>query len=145
LPRQPCLECRGMEVIIFGCGRLTSMVVHYLVQFGYRVTVLDADAACLESLIKEDQAKAILISDPMMQDYLQEGGIGITEVFLALSENDYKNALVAQIARHIFNVHTVICLLENPQLQQLYSGLGLKVIGPSILTLFQDIRQAVEG
>jgi Trk K+ transport system NAD-binding subunit len=133
-----------MEVMIFGCGRLTAMVVHYLVQLGYRVTVLDPDTACLESVIKEDQVKGILISDPMMQDYLQEGGIAITEVFLALSENDYKNALVAQIARHIFNVHTVICLLENPQLQQLYSGLGLKVIGPSILTLFQDIRQAIE-
>jgi Trk K+ transport system NAD-binding subunit len=134
-----------MEVMIFGCGRLTDMVVHYLIQLGYQVTVLDSDSTCLESVIKDEQAKGILISDPMMQDYLQEGGIGITEVFLALSGNDYRNALVAQIARHIFNVHTVICRLENPQLQQLYSGLGLKVIGPSILTLFQDIHQAVEG
>ncbi len=131
--------------MIFGCGRLTDMVVQHFVQLGYRVTVLDSDAACLEGVIKEEQVKGVLISDPMMQDYLQEGGIGITEVFLALSDDDYRNALLAQIAHHIFNVHTVICLLQNPQLQQLYSGLGLKVIGPSILTLFQDIRQAVEG
>ena len=71
-------------------------------------------------------------------------GIAVTELFLALSDDDHRNALVAQVAQHIYNVPTVICRLENPQLQQLYSGLGLKVIGSSILNLFQDIRQVID-
>jgi Trk K+ transport system NAD-binding subunit len=78
-----------------------------------------------------------------MQDYLLQGGIGVAELFLALSDDDHVNALVAQTARHIFNVPTVVCRLENPQLQQLYSGLGLKVVGVSVLDLFQDIRQTI--
>jgi hypothetical protein len=37
----------------------------------------------------------------------------------------------------------VVCRLDNPQLQQLYSGLGLKVVGFSILDLFNDIDQVI--
>lgn len=121
------------------------MLAPYLAQSGYLVTVLDPDPLRLESVVKEPEIKGVSISEPLMQDYLQQAGIGISEVFLALSNDDHKNALVAQTARHIFNVRTVVCRLENPQLQQLYSGLGLKVVGSSVLDLFEDIRQAVEG
>ena len=76
---------------------------------------------------------------------MQEGDIEITEVFLAISDRDHQNVLVAQIAKHIFNVGTVICRLENPQLQQLYAGLGLKVIGTSTSGLYQETRQLIEG
>jgi Trk K+ transport system NAD-binding subunit len=134
-----------MEAVIYGCGRLTDMLAPYLAQSRYLVTVLDPDPLRLESVVKEPEIKGVSISEPLMQDYLQQAGIGISEVFLALSYDDHKNALVAQTARHIFNVRTVVCRLENPQLQQLYSGLGLKVVGSSVLDLFEDIRQAVEG
>ncbi len=76
---------------------------------------------------------------------MQEGDIEITEVFLAISDRDHQNVLVAQIAKHIFNVGIVICRLESPQLQQLYAGLGLKVIGTSTSSLYQETRQLIEG
>lgn len=121
------------------------MLAPHLAQSGYSVAVLDPDPFCLESVVREPQIRGVLLSEPLMQDYLQEVGIGVTEVFLALSDDDHRNALVAQTARHIFNVRTVVCRLENPQLQQLYSGLGMKVVGASVLELFESIRQAVEG
>tara|TARA_B100000949_G_scaffold205827_1_gene196173 strand:- start:193 stop:426 length:234 start_codon:yes stop_codon:yes gene_type:complete len=77
-----------------------------------------------------------------MQDYLRMGGIDNADVFLALSNDDHYNALVAQIARHIFNVPRVICYLENPQLSIFYASLGLDVVG-STMGLVQDIRQAI--
>lgn len=131
--------------MIFGCGTLTDLLVPYLRQAGHLVTVLSDDADALERLRREYQVQGIYITEPLMQDYLQEGDIEITEVFLAISERDHKNVLVAQIAKHIFNVGTVICRLENPQLQQLYAGLGLKVIGTSTSGLYQETRQLIEG
>ena len=59
-----------------------------------------------------------------------------------VSNDDHRNALVAQIARHIYNVPTVICHLDNPQLQIFYTGLGMNVVGYSI-GLLQDIQQAI--
>ena len=53
--------------------------------------------------------------------------------------------LVAQIAKHIYNVGIVICRLENPQLQQLYAGLGLQVIGTSTSGLYEETRRLIGG
>ena len=132
-----------MDAIIYGCGPVAGMLAPQLVQSGYTVTALDSDKTRLESVAEKNHVKGVLISDAMMQDYLQEAHIDITEVFLALSEDELKNALVSQVAKHIYNVPTVVCRLDNPQLQQLYSGLGLKVVGFSILDLFNDIDRAI--
>ncbi len=132
-----------MEAVIYGCGRLTAMLAPQLVQTGYQVTVLSDDSHCLESVVQERTIEGILITDAMMQDYLQEAQVATAELFVALSEDDHQNALVSQVARHIFNVPAVVCRLDNPQLQQLYSGLGLKVVGYSVLDLFHSIEQAI--
>ena len=132
-----------MDAIIYGCGRVASMLAPKLVQYGYTVTALDSDKTRLETVTAEPHVKGVLIADPMMQDYLQEAHIDITELFLALSEDELTNALVSQVAKHMYNVPLVVCRLDNPQLQQLYSSLGLKVVGFSILDLFNDIDQAI--
>ena len=133
-----------MDVLILGCNQLTTDLVPDMVQSGVHVTVLASERECLEQLEKVTQAEVIWTAEPMMQDYLRQGGIDTAEVFLALSSNDHRNALAAQIASHIFNVTKVVCHINNPQLQILYSGLGLDVVGYSI-GLLQDVRQALEG
>ena len=132
-----------MQVLILGCSHLTANLVPALVEDGFQITVLSKERQCLEQIANQNQVKVILTLEPMMQDYLQQGGIDTTEVFLALSDDDHLNALAAQIAVHIFNVRKVICHLSDPQLQILYSGLGLDVVGYSF-GLLQDIRQAIE-
>ena len=133
-----------MEALIYGSGPLTTRMVPYLAQAGYRIAVLASSQDALDSLMSDRRVQGILITEPLMEDYLQEGGIKITDIFLALSEQDQENALLSQIARHIFNVPKVICRLENSDLQQLYSGLGLSVVGSSIHSLVQSVYQAIE-
>jgi trk system potassium uptake protein TrkA len=134
-----------MEALIYGTGPLTTRVIPYLAQSGYRVAVLDSSRDALDSLVADRRVQGILITEPLMQDYLQDGGIKIADLFLALSDKDQENALLSQIARHIFNVPKVICRLENSDLQQLYSGLGLSVVGSSIQSLAQNVSQAIEA
>ena len=132
-----------MQVLILGCNRLTTHLVPDLAQADYDVTVVSRDRQCLGQVANMPRVAVILATEPMMQDYLQAGGIDTTDIFLALSSDDHQNALVAQIALYIFNVPKVVCHLNDPQLQILYSGLGLDVVGYS-LGLLQDIRQAME-
>ena len=132
-----------MRVLIQGCSQLTTLLVPDLARAGSQVTVLSINRDCLELLADEPQVEVVLITEPLMQDYLRMGGIDNADIFLALSRDDHHNALVAQIALHIFNVPRVICYLEHPQLRILYDGLGLDVVG-STLGLVQDIRQAIE-
>ena len=132
-----------MQVLILGCNQWTTNLVPELAQAGYDVTVVSRERQCLVQVANVPRVTVILATEPMMQDYLQAGGIDTTDIFLALSDDDHQNALVAQIALYIFNVPNVVCHLNNPQLQILYSGLGMDVVGYSV-GLLQDIRQVME-
>ena len=133
-----------MRVLIFGCNRLTASLVPDLAREGTEITVLSGERDCLESVASHPGVRVVLTTEPMMQDYLQEGGINHSDVFLAMSADDHENVLVAQIAKHIYNVPKVVCHLGSPQLQVLYAALGLEVVGYSF-GLLQDVRQAIES
>ncbi len=132
-----------MRVLILGCGRLTTTLVPDLARNGVEITVLSRDRECLELVADVPGVDVVLTTEPTMQDYLQLAGVDTADIFLALSDDDHRNALTAQIARHIFNVPKVICHLDNPQLQIMYASLGLDVVGYSF-GLLQDIRQSIE-
>jgi len=132
-----------MRVLILGCGRLTTTLVPDLAGDGAEITVLSRDRECLETVADLPGVDVVLTTEPTMQDYLQLAGVDTADIFLALSDDDHRNVLTAQIARYIFNVPKVICHLANPQLQILYAGLGLDVVGYSF-GLLQDIRQSIE-
>ncbi len=132
-----------MNILVYGCNRLTARLVPDLAGEDVEITVLGKERDCLKSVASHPGVQVVLTAEPMMQDYLQEGGISHADVFLAMSSDDHENVLAAQIAQQIFNVPKVVCHLVNPQLQVLYSALGLNVVGYSF-GLLQDVRQAIE-
>ena len=133
-----------MRIVILGCGPLISAFLSSGAYAGEAngndVTVISDDSDCLDALTADPRVTALLAAEPLMQDYLQQAGIDNADVFLALTEDDHRNVLISQIARHIFNVPKVICRLENPQLQELYSALDLEIVSPT-LELLQDLNQ----
>ena len=134
-----------MEAIIYGGGRLATTLAQELTEGGYTVTVIDSDAEYLQSISAPPEIRTIRVIAPTMQDYLAEAELATTELLAALSNDDHNNALVAQMALHVFKVPSVICRLDNPELRELYSGLGLKTVGFSEMDLFGHIRQHVAG
>ena len=132
-----------MQMLIVGCDRTTPTLVPYLAQAGHGITVVDHAPDYLEMVADEPGVETILIAEPQMQDYMLQGGIETADVFLAMSGDDHRNALVAQIAQHLFHVPKVICRLDNLQLQPVYSELGLTVIGTTF-GLIQAVHQAIE-
>ena len=131
-----------MRVLIFGCNRLGANLVEDLSGRDADITVLGDDRDCLERIACLQGVRVILTAEPMMQDYLQEGGIDHSHVFLAMSGDDHHNVLVSQIAKHIYNVPKVVCHLDSPQLQVMYAALGLDGVGYSF-GLLQDVRQVI--
>tara|TARA_B100000029_G_scaffold240622_1_gene237787 strand:- start:288 stop:686 length:399 start_codon:yes stop_codon:yes gene_type:complete len=129
-----------MEAVVYGGGILGKMLVPHLVQSGYEVTIIDSDSEFLESVSLDTSVKTIWLQDSMMQNYLEEARVDIAELFLAVSSDDHANLLEAQTATTIYNVQNVICLVENPQLQHLFNNGDIKIVGSSLLTIFQDIE-----
>lgn len=133
-----------MRVIIYGCGQLASSAVRELADAGGDITVIGSDRNLLERMAENPQVTAELLTAPAMQDYLLQAGVSHADAFLALSDDDHENLLVAQIAKHIFNVPHVVCHVEHPNLHMMYTGLGLQVIGYA-RGLLQDIRHVIEA
>ncbi len=133
-----------MRILILGCGPLTSLLLASPGSAEHQFTVLSDDMDCLNEVADEPRVTPMLILEPLMQDYLQLGGIDNADAFMALSEDEHQNILTCQIAKHIFNVGKVVCRLENPQLQKLYSELDLEVVSPT-LDLLQDLNQVLQS
>ena len=133
-----------MQVIVYGCGQLASSAVRDLAGSGEDITVLGRDRNQLDRLAEYPRVEAELLTAPAMQDYLLQTGVSHADAFLALSDDDHENLLVAQIAKYIFNVPHVVCYVEHPNLHMMYTVLGLSVIGYS-RGLLQDIRQVIDA
>ena len=134
-----------MNALIFGCDILTDLIIKYLQPHGYIVTVVAYEQDLLIDLERKYTLATILIKDHVMQDYLQESNVKNVDMFLAVSTNDHTNVMLAQEAKHLFDVKTVICRIEDPELNEIYSELGLKVIGKSDSQLYLEITNLIEG
>ena len=134
-----------MNTLIFGCDIHTDLIIKYLHPQGYNVTVVAYEQDLLEDLERNYTLPTILIKDPIMQDYLQEANIRNTDMFLALSTDDHTNVLLSQVAKHLFDVKTVVCRIEDPALNEIYSELGLKVIGKYDSQLYLETINLIEG
>ena len=133
-----------MHILIYGCTRLTDALAPILVQDGHQLTIVDTDSDRLSLLGIHANVNTVWLTDPLLQDPLQLGGIDTSQAFFSLSIDDHKNLLLCQIASHIYNIPKVMCRLSDPQLQDFYQPRGLSVLdaGPDFLSA---AREFLEG
>lgn len=135
-----------MRMLIYGSGQLAAGAVRDLAEANpdNQITVLGKNRGELERLSAYPGVSVVLLTEPVMQNYRLDAGIDHVNAFLALSDNDHENLMLAQIARYMFNVRHVVCHVENPQLQIMYTAMGLNVIGYTT-GILQDIRQGISA
>ena len=126
-----------------GCGRVGAMVSTALWEEGHTVAVLDTNAESFRRLPPELQGQAT-VGDGMLEDDLRRAGVVGMDVFIAVAARDTANALAAQMAKHIFRVHKVVCRLDDPQRYAMYTKLGLEAVSPTQL-VSDLILEAVRG
>jgi trk system potassium uptake protein TrkA len=61
---------------------------------------------------------------------------------MALSSVDTRNALAAQIAKNVFQVPTVVCRMDDPDLKTLYNELDIVAISATTLATQQIMEAA---
>ncbi|MDE2778610.1 MAG: NAD-binding protein [Chloroflexota bacterium] len=132
-----------MQILIYGCTRLTDALAPILVQDGHQVTVMDPDSDRLALLRKQADVSTVWVAEPLMLDYLMQGDLAGSEAFFSLTGDDHENILLSQMASHIFNIPRVMCHLSDPQLQDFYQPLGIGVLngGPDSLSAARDLLE----
>jgi trk system potassium uptake protein TrkA len=131
-----------MKILILGCGRVGGLLAAMLDAEGHSVTVLDRDPNSFRKLPSDFHGKALL-GNGLDDETLKRAGIEEADVFVAATQGDNRNAMSAQMAKHIFNVPKVISRIYDPLRRDMYETLGIIAICPT--TIFANmLKEAVE-
>jgi len=121
-----------LRVLIMGCGRVGSTLAVGLDRDGHEVTVLDLNASQFRRLPAEFKGVSV-VGNGIDQDTLRRAGIESADAFAAVTQGDNRNLMAAQIAKHIFSVPRVVCRIYDPIREELYRGLGLETVSPTLV------------
>ena len=50
-----------------------------------------------------------------------------------MTQGDNRNVLATQVAKHIFGVPRTLCRIYDPIREEMYRGLGLETISPTVM------------
>ena len=126
-----------MFVLIVGAGRVGSTVAKKALAEGHEVSVLDEDPLSHERLDAnqpsswEDAGGRFTVGTALEIDALLEAGIEQAETFIASTNGDNTNLVIAQIAQRRFGVDRVIARVLDPARAAWYAEQGLRTICPT--------------
>ncbi len=121
-----------MKVVIMGCGRVGSALAARLSEEGNDVTVLDVRPDAFRRLPSNFKGKKH-IGNGIDQDVLARIGLSEADAFIAVTQGDNRNVLATQVAKHIFGVPRTLCRIYDPIREEMYRGLGLETISPTVM------------
>ncbi|MCW2990887.1 MAG: TrkA family potassium uptake protein [Solirubrobacterales bacterium] len=138
-----------MFVLIVGAGRVGSTIARQALAAGHDVSVLDEDPLSHERLDEgqttswEDSGGRFTVGHAIEIEALEEAGIHEADVFIASTDGDNTNLVIAQIARRKFEVERVIVRVMDPARATWYAEQGLHTICPTKAAI-DEFRAALE-
>ena len=126
-----------MFVLVVGAGRVGSSVATAALLAGHTVSVLDEDPLSHERLDVElgksweEAGGRFTIGTALELDAMIEAGIEDADVFIASTNGDNTNLVVAQLAHRRFAVPRVIARVLDPRRAAWYAEQGLETICPT--------------
>ena len=130
-----------MFVLIVGAGRVGSSVAKTALAAGHEVSVLDEDPLSHERLDAnqattwEDAGGRFTVGTALELAALLEAGIDRADVFIASTNGDNTNLVVAQIAQKRFEVERVLVRVLDPARASWYADQGLETICGTAFTI----------
>ena len=135
-----------MLILIVGCGRVGSALARTMLAEGHDVSCLDEDPDSLDSSW-EDAGGQFTVGTGLEIDALTTAGIERADVFVASTNGDNTNIVIAQIAQRRFRVETVIARILDPYRAEWYEGQGLNTVCPTrtaIEMLVAEVKAVAE-
>ena len=139
-----------MFVLIVGCGRVGSAIAKAMLSEGHEVSVLDEDPEAIALLNRgqndswEDLGGRFTVGTALEIDALLEAGIEGADAFVASTDGDNTNLVIAQIARRRFEVDRVVVRVLDPGRARWYAEQGIQTVCPT-QTAIELLEAAVRG
>jgi trk system potassium uptake protein TrkA len=139
-----------MFVLIVGSGRVGSAIAKAMLAEGHEVSVLDEDPEAIALLDKgqseswEDLGGRFTVGTALEIDALLAAGIDQADAFVASTDGDNTNLVIAQIAKRRFEVDRVVVRVLDPARARWYAEQGLQTVCPT-QTAIELLEAAVRG
>jgi trk system potassium uptake protein TrkA len=130
-----------MFVLIVGCGRVGSAIARKMLAEGHEVSVLDEDPEAAAQLEKgsdrgwDEAGGTFTVGTALEIDALLEAGIERADAFVASTDGDNTNLVIAQIAQKRFDVRTVVVRVLDPARASWYEEQGLRTVCPTKIAI----------
>ena len=139
-----------MFVLIVGSGRVGSAVAKSMLADGHEVSVLDENPEAIALLNRgqnqswEDLGGSFTVGTALEIDALMEAGIDRADAFVASTDGDNTNLVIAQIAKRRFDIKCVVVRVLDPGRAKWYAEQGLQTVCPT-QTAIELLESAVRG
>lgn len=120
-------------IVIVGCGRLGSILACSLSSQGNSVVVIDPYESSFNNLNSEFSGFQIT-GDASELAILKTAKAEQADCLLAVTDKDNINLMVAQIAKNIFQISTVLARVFDPAREKIYRDFGIATISPTQLS-----------
>lgn len=126
-----------MFVLIVGAGRVGSAIAKAMLRDGHEVSVLDEEPESVARLERgedrswEDLGGSFTVGTALEIDALIEAGIERADAFVASTNGDNTNLVIAQIAQRRFEVERVVVRVLDPLRAAWYREQGLLTVCPT--------------
>src|ERR671931_2139864 len=139
-----------MFVLVVGSGRVGSAIAKRMLSEGHEVSVLDEDPEAV-ALLNKDQSESwedlggrFTVGTALEIDALLEAGIEQADAFVASTDGDNTNLVVAQIAKRRFDIQRVVVRVLDPARARWYAEQVLQTVCPT-QTAIELLEAAVRG
>jgi trk system potassium uptake protein TrkA len=126
-----------MFVLIVGCGRVGSAIANSMLVEGHEVSVLDEDAEAIALLDRgqadswEERGGQFTEGTALEIDALLAAGIERADAFVASTDGDNTNLVIAQVVEKRWAVPCVVVRVLDPARAEFYAARGLRTICPT--------------
>jgi len=127
-----------------------SAIAKQMLAEGNEVSVLDEDPEAIALLNRglneswEDLGGRFTVGTALEIDALSEAGIAQADAFVASTDGDNTNLVIAQIAQRRFEVDRVVVRVLDPGRAKWYAEQGLQTVCPT-QTAIELLEAAVRG
>lgn len=130
------------HVVIAGCGRVGSGLARDIAHEGFDVTVIDENPDAFYLL--GDNFTGEMIHGPALEwDVLRKARLKDAAAFVACTDGDNTNIVVAQIAQKKYGIKCVVARVFDPLRAELFAKQGIHTVCPTRelrATLFDAVR-----
>jgi trk system potassium uptake protein len=139
-----------MFVLVVGCGRVGSAIAKQMLGEGHEVSVLDEDPEAIALLNRgqseawEDLGGRFTVGTALEIDALLEAGIEDADAFVASTDGDNTNLVIAQVAKRRFDIERVVVRVLDPGRARWYAEQGIQTVCPT-QTAIELLEAAVRG